>query len=228
MATRALTPPDWKAAFRRSLRRALEIGGAGLLALFVLFLALALASYTHTDPSASTAAAGTDIGNWMGAPGAWASDQVLAGSASLRSCCCRCSMSPRGGCGAMSKPTGKSRSGRWWRPLALLVIAMSLLGTVLALVFDPARRQPSGRSGRPVGHARSPGHRGCRGAFRRGRLGLDHAGAGLGVPYRRVSSLVTRVFAIDWAQFLTLPEFPACVIGAKDESDPRSFTRRRV
>ena len=76
MATRAGAKPDWRAAFRRSLRRATHMVGAGVFFALLLFFALALFSYTQTDPSASTAASGSDISNWMGASGAWAADQA--------------------------------------------------------------------------------------------------------------------------------------------------------
>ena len=62
MATRAIGKPpatDWRAAFRRSMRRAGQMAGAAGLFGAMLFLGLALASYAQTDPSASTAAAGT-------------------------------------------------------------------------------------------------------------------------------------------------------------------------
>ena len=61
MASRAMTrpqPADWRAAFRRSLARAVQLTGAVALSLAMIFLALALVSYTQTDPSASTAAGG--------------------------------------------------------------------------------------------------------------------------------------------------------------------------
>ncbi len=77
MATRAGAAPDWRAAFRRSFRRATHMAGAGLLFAILVFLTLALASYTQTDPSPSTAAGGDDIRNWMGATGAWASERAL-------------------------------------------------------------------------------------------------------------------------------------------------------
>ena len=56
MASRAGAAPDWRAAFRRSFRRATHMAGAGLLFVLLVFLTLALASYTQTDPSPSTAA----------------------------------------------------------------------------------------------------------------------------------------------------------------------------
>ena len=79
MASRAISKapaPDWRMAFRRSLRRACQMGGAILLIGAMIFLALALASYHQTDPSASTAA-GDQVANWMGRTGAWAAERVL-------------------------------------------------------------------------------------------------------------------------------------------------------
>ena len=74
MASRALVttePVDVRKAFQQSLRRALQMVGALMLFAAMLFLALALVSYTQTDPSPSTAAAPDGpIGNWMGRPGA--------------------------------------------------------------------------------------------------------------------------------------------------------------
>ena len=67
MASRAMTrpggraqPADWRAAFRRSLARAGQLAGAAVLGAATLFLALALVSYTQTDPSLSTAAGGEE------------------------------------------------------------------------------------------------------------------------------------------------------------------------
>ena len=64
MATRPATAShrgarvDWRAAMKRALRRSAEIGGAIVLLSGMVFLAFALMSYSQTDPSASTAAAG--------------------------------------------------------------------------------------------------------------------------------------------------------------------------
>ena len=83
MATRAFSPAnaaanrgsaarsDWRAILRRSLKRSGELLGASGLFMAMLFLALALVSYHQTDPSPSTAAGG-EVANWMGLPGAWA------------------------------------------------------------------------------------------------------------------------------------------------------------
>ena len=80
-ATRAVnarkSTADWRVGLRRSIRRTGQVTGAGVLLLATFFLALALISYTHTDPSYSTAASGEAIGNWMGRAGAWVSDFAL-------------------------------------------------------------------------------------------------------------------------------------------------------
>ena len=84
MASRAMTtrkPPtaDWRIGLRRSIRRAAQMTGAGVLLAAMVFLALALASYTQTDPSPSTAADPGHVANWMGSWGAWTADRVLFG-----------------------------------------------------------------------------------------------------------------------------------------------------
>ena len=60
MASRAMTTrksdAEWRAGLRRSLRRAAQMAGAGVLLAGLVFLTLALVSYTQTDPSPSTAA----------------------------------------------------------------------------------------------------------------------------------------------------------------------------
>jgi hypothetical protein len=47
-----------------------------MLVLAMVFLALALVSYTQTDPSGSTAA-GDQVANWMGRAGAWTAELAL-------------------------------------------------------------------------------------------------------------------------------------------------------
>lgn len=209
MATRAVgkaQPVDWKAAFRRSMRRAAQMVGAGFLFLTTLFLGLALASYTQTDPSGSTAAAGTDIGNWMGASGAWASDKVLT---------------VFGATGWLLLPLlyisarklwrdveeeDRDDATRWWRPVGMLMFAMALISTVLSLVFDgPLWTYPA-----------SPGGvSGLLGAAAIEAVANRFAGGAAGWAILAMAllclagglALVTRVFAIDWRALLTLPRF---------------------
>lgn len=209
MATRAIgksPATDWRAAFRRSLRRALQMGGAAALLLAVLFLSLALASYTHTDPSPSTAAGASEIGNWMGVSGAWAAERVLFwfGLPAIL-------LLPLLYVGARKmwrdvEEEDRDTDTRWWQPTAMLLAGMALISTLLALTFDG----PGGTLPASLG----------------GITGLMGAGAIEAVAARLPeniqgwmilalallclaggATLVSRVFAIDWAQLLTLPEF---------------------
>ena len=68
--------PDWRDALRASLKRfAVRSWGALLLAIS-LGGAVALATHSPNDPSLSTAAGGP-ASNWLGSPGAYASDALL-------------------------------------------------------------------------------------------------------------------------------------------------------
>jgi S-DNA-T family DNA segregation ATPase FtsK/SpoIIIE len=68
--------PDWRDALSASLRRfAVRSWGALLLGLS-LAAAVALATHSANDPSLSTAAGGPPA-NWLGSPGAYASDGLL-------------------------------------------------------------------------------------------------------------------------------------------------------
>ncbi|MFA9201668.1 MAG: DNA translocase FtsK 4TM domain-containing protein [Cypionkella sp.] len=216
MATRAIGPAagrapaaDWRAALRRSLRRAGQMAGAAALFAAMLFLGLALASYTQTDPSGSTAAAGDDVRNWMGPAGAWTADAIY---------------SVFGVTGVLLLPllyvfarklwreieddeaAQDPPHTRWWRPLGLLLLSMALLGTVLALAFEgPGGSLPASMGG-------IAGLLGA-GAIEAvaGRLGEGLAGwAILALALAALAGGVagaTRVFALDWAQLLTLPRF---------------------
>jgi len=68
--------PDWRDALRASLKRfAVRTWGAFLVAVSIGG-AIALATHTASDRSLSTAA-GDATGNWLGSPGAYASDALL-------------------------------------------------------------------------------------------------------------------------------------------------------
>src|SRR5262245_46435315 len=68
--------PDWRDALRASLKRfAVRTWGALLIAISVGG-AVALATHSPNDPSLSTAAGGPPS-NWLGSPGAYASDALL-------------------------------------------------------------------------------------------------------------------------------------------------------
>ncbi|QDM40850.1 DNA translocase FtsK 4TM domain-containing protein [Altererythrobacter sp. TH136] len=213
MATRAIGPgtgrtpvADWRAAFRRSLRRAAQMTGAAALFGAMLFLGLALASYTQTDPSGSTAAAGDDVRNWMGASGAWVAERVYF---------------LFGATGVLLLPLlyvfarklwhdiedeDEDLRTRWWRPTLLLLGSMALIGTVLALAFD----RPGGSLPASLG--------GITGLL--GAAGIEAVASrlGEGISGWVILALalvalaggvigVTRVFALDWVQLLTLPRF---------------------
>lgn len=208
MASRAMSKhqADWRAAFRRSLRRAAQMGGAVVLAASTLFLGLALASYTQTDPSPSTAAATSEVANWMGASGAWVSERVLflfGWTAIL--------LLPMLYIFARKlwrdvEEEDIDTETRWWQPILMLLLAMALLASVLALVFDgPGGSLPASMGGitglMGAGAIEAIGNR-----FGEGASGWIILALAL-VAFVAGAGLVTRVFAIDWRALLTLPAF---------------------
>jgi S-DNA-T family DNA segregation ATPase FtsK/SpoIIIE len=68
--------PDWRDALRASLKRFAVRTWGGLLIAVSIGGAVALATHTPSDRSLSTAA-GDATGNWLGSPGAYASDGLL-------------------------------------------------------------------------------------------------------------------------------------------------------
>src|SRR5690606_28332013 len=78
MASRkaATAKADWRTVFRASIARSMVIGAAAALALFTLFLTLALITHDSTDAAIHTAAGGNPS-NWMGSAGAWFADLLL-------------------------------------------------------------------------------------------------------------------------------------------------------
>ncbi|MEN9932344.1 MAG: hypothetical protein RIS17_917, partial [Pseudomonadota bacterium] len=209
MATRPMnagggkSPTDWRAAFRRSLRRAMQLTGAVLLFAAMVFFALALLSYHQTDPSTSTAA-GDTVQNWMGRSGAWVAERALFlfGPVSALFVPLLYAFSRKLWRDAEDEETVSS--GRWWGTVGQLLLGMVLLATVLSLAFTA----PGGKLPASVG-----GLAGLMGAGAIKGLAslLPEAGQGWAIFGAALACLgggiylSSRVFATDWASLLTLP-----------------------
>ncbi|WP_062787596.1 FtsK/SpoIIIE family DNA translocase [Novosphingobium capsulatum] len=227
MASRALTPnrstapgggklgpgrgnPNWRAVLRRSFRRSFElIGGATLFGAMV-FLALALVSYTQTDPSGSTAS-GSPVDNWMGLPGAWAAERVLVlfglpGGllVPLLFVFARRLWDAAGDLIDVDEDEeAPAPEPAWWRLSLGLSVAMMLSGTALALAFTgPGGSLPAGFGG-ATGLLGAAGVRALAGLVPVAQgwiilaIALLAFGGGL--------FLTGRVFALDWARLLSIP-----------------------
>ncbi|MFN4038443.1 MAG: DNA translocase FtsK 4TM domain-containing protein [Erythrobacter sp.] len=215
MASRAVTPrtpaarsaeAEWRIGLRRSMRRIAQITGAALLWGAMVFLGLALASYTQTDPSPSTAAAGETIANWMGATGAFMADRVLLvfGLPAVLLLPLLYVSARRLWRGYEHEDEPETTG--WWMPAGLLIVAMALLATVLALTFDNASSTLPAQVGGVAGLLGKAGIEAVAARFGGGAegwviLGLAITCLGAGV------ALLTRIFAIDWRVLMTLPEF---------------------
>lgn len=214
MASRAVTTrkptADWRAGLQRSIRRIVQMTLAGVLALMMVFLALALFSYTHTDPSLSTTASEQAIGNWMGQPGAWVADFVLLGlglpSVLLLPLLYISARKLWRNIERDDEIDEAAHNTRWWGPLAMLAAAMALLSTVLALALP----SPGGTLPAQLG-----GLTGLLGAGAIEAVSTRIAGDAAGWIILAMGllclaggvALLTRVFAIDWRALLTLPDF---------------------
>ena len=164
MASRALVSPtggrnakgaDWRAILRRSFRRSAELIGAALLFAAMVALGLALASYTQTDPSGSTAS-GSPVENWMGLPGAWAAERVLLFFGlpgvlllPLLYVFARRLWDAAGDLIDIDEEDeGFAPLPAWWRLALLLALAMALMGTAFALMLTaPGGTLPAGAGG---------------------------------------------------------------------------------
>ncbi len=228
MATRAAKQgADWRAAFRRSLARSAQLTGAVLLFAFTAFLALALVSYEQTDPSLSTAA-GDVIDNWMGRPGAYVADLALTAF---------------GWVSVLFLPltyvfgrklwrdadAEEHWDGKWWRAVGVLLVAMVLLATAFSLVTDPSR------------HNWPAGFGGLAGLLGEGALEalsglLPEAGQFWGMLAGGLACLAGgavlagRVFAVDWASLLTMPNWAGALpklTGSANPFKPNEPKRRQ-
>lgn len=197
-------PADWRAAFRRSLRRALQLSGAVALLGAMLFFTLSLASYHQTDPSPSTAAGGPPL-NWMGSAGAWAAERglFLFGFVSVLLIPLLYAFARKMWRDA-DEEADTPHGLRWWRAVGMLIFAMALLSTVLSLTFTSVGASLPASLGGITGLL-------GKGAIEALAARLPEAGQGwaiLGMGLACLAggaALVGRVFAIDWVQLLTIP-----------------------
>jgi S-DNA-T family DNA segregation ATPase FtsK/SpoIIIE len=210
MASRAMTraqPADWRAAFRRSLTRAGQLAGAVVLGAATVFLALALISYTQTDPSASTAA-GDEVSNWMGRPGAWAAERALFlfGLVSVLLLPMLYAFARKLWRDAEEEETPHGR--RWWRTVLLLLFGMALLASAVTLATADTALEAWFKL--PASLGGIFGLLGA-GAIRAIAGRVPEAGQfwtilGLGLASLAGGSFIAgRVFAFDWARLMTLP-----------------------
>ncbi|WP_298282419.1 DNA translocase FtsK 4TM domain-containing protein [Novosphingobium sp.] len=203
---------DWRAVLRRSVRRSFELIGGALLTGAMLFLALALVSYTQTDPSGSTAS-GSPVENWMGLAGAWAAERVLlffglpgALLLPLLWVFARRLWDGEGDLIDFEEDEEFVPEPRWWRPTLLLFVAMALLGLALSLWgAGAASRLPAG----PGGMA---GLLGAAGITALADLVPQVPRLWFTVPIGLAAlaggmAIASRIFAFDWGRMLSLPPF---------------------
>ena len=175
-ARRPTSPTGRRPSAARSARAG-EIFGAALFALTALFLALALASYTQTDPSGSTAAAGDHIANWMGAPGAWVSDKALGWFGLPAVLLLPLLYVAARRLWLEVETAGEAETGRWWRPFGAAAGGDRAARHRAGAAVRRSGGQPARRTGRAFRAARCARHRGhCR-TVRRSNPGLDRRGA---------------------------------------------------
>ena len=123
--------PDWREKLRESVRLLTVRTAGGLLVALSLALGVALATHDSTDPSFSTAAGGPPA-NWVGSPGAHASDLMLMlfGPAAVL-------FLPILAAAGLRMMRGDS-AGRLGRALLLGALGIILVGLALAMVRGTA------------------------------------------------------------------------------------------
>lgn len=203
---------DWRAVLRRSLRRSLELIGGGVLTAALVFLALALVSYTQTDPSGSTAS-GSPVENWMGLAGAWTAERVLLLFGfpgvlvlPLLWVFARRLWDAESDLIDSDDDDAAMPAPRWWRPVLLLTLAMALIGTALALWgAGSGSRLPAGPGGlfgllgAAAINALASLVPQVPSLWINAPVGLLALGGGI--------AIASRIFALDWARMLSLPQF---------------------
>ncbi len=211
---------DWRTALRRSLRRSAEIAGALALLAGMVFLALAMATYHQTDPSVSTASGGPVL-NWMGAPGAWAAERALFlfGPVAVLLLPLLYVFARKLWRLVEEDDADLPHADHaWWRPIGVLLFAMALLGTVMALSFT----RPGGSL--PAGMGGIFGLLGAKTVHLFADM-LPEAGRGWATLAAAIACLAGgailagRVFAVDWGSLLTLPNLLRRSPSRYDDSD---------
>ena len=214
MASRAAPPAkpgrqtdaEWRAGLRRSLRRLAQMTSAGLLLGTMVFLALALMSYTQTDPSPSTAADPASVANWMGPGGAWVADRVLLIFGLPAALLLPLLYVSARKLWRDVENGDEPETTAWWMPTALLLIAMALIATVLALAFEGPGGTLPAQSGGLAGLLGAGAVRAV--ATRFGPEAEGWVILGLALTFLALGvALLTRIFAIDWRVLISLPEF---------------------
>ena len=218
MATRAAKQgADWRAAFRRSLARSAQLTGAVLLFAFTVFLALALISYEQTDPSLSTAA-GDVIDNWMGRPGAYVADLALTafGWVSVLFLPLTYVFARKLWRDADAE---EHWDGKWWRAVGVLLLAMVLLSTAFSLVTDPSRHSWPAGFGGLAGMLGAGGLEALAGLLPEGGRFWGMLAGGLAC-LAGGAVLAGRVFAVDWASLLTIPDWAGALPRITSPANP--------
>ncbi|WP_324748909.1 DNA translocase FtsK 4TM domain-containing protein [Sphingomonas sp. LY54] len=122
---------QWRNGMKKgAMRSGTLLGGIALIAAALLAV-LALVSYHPTDPSLNTSAAGP-VQNWLGAPGAFASDLLLSLWGPVVGL-----LVPLVLLLGLRLARG-TEPGRWIRALLLSILGLILLGTAVALLFGGA------------------------------------------------------------------------------------------
>jgi S-DNA-T family DNA segregation ATPase FtsK/SpoIIIE len=220
MASRAVTPrspanrkpavsksdAEWRAGLRRGLRRLAQMTGAGLLLGACLFLGLALVSYTQTDPSGSTAADPAEVANWMGASGAWVADRVLLVFGLPSALLLPLLYVSARKLWRDVENGDEPETTPWWLPTGLLLIAMTLLSSVLSLAFPGPGGTLPAQAGGLVGLLGAGAIEALAARIAGDAQGWVILGAALACLAVGVG-LITRIFAIDWRALMSLPEF---------------------
>ncbi|TIX48909.1 FtsK/SpoIIIE family DNA translocase [Alteraurantiacibacter aquimixticola] len=212
MATRARNSAqasDWKVAFRRSLARIMQMSGSVILFALLAFLTLSLISYSQTDPSPSTAA-GEVVQNWMGKPGAWAAERALWSfgfvSVLLLPLLYAFARKLWRDSERLDEEEDPIVQRKWWHTVLVLLAGMTLLSVALALTSESQGWPLPAGPGGIIGLLGEGGLHALAGRLPEAAQFWTIL-AGGAASLLGGALLAGKVFAIDWAGLLTLPEW---------------------